>query len=316
MIDQQDQQSNLEYLEQAYLEGDRARWADQRLRQVREGQPTLGLEHLLRDYQQGEAIPDEETYQRDAFDNLLAYYGVLEIACLIRYVPEPLPRELAETVLWNLSQPAMVRYYKEFYPVLLPRLFQMRLLEKWTLHEEVGEDPSPVHRLFNEFLSLENVQRKDEAIDTFLWFLDDGWKGGYSITDTLDQLWNPEELISRFVKPPPDRNALDLSLRGLQNFVTFCVDLDDLLDRSADYRFFQSAQWYYHAYWFERIRDKVGDRINTAFERILHWSPKDKGEAEALEAKQEIAGHVRKIQGALERLLSGKYGDALRQRIK
>ncbi len=316
MIPKQDQQDNLEYLRYAFLEHDRTSTALRHLRRVREGEAMAGLEHLLRDHRQDEAISNNETYQRDAFDFLLSDYGILEIACLIKYVSEPLPLELAETARWNLSCPAVLTYYRESYPVLLPELFHRRLVGAWTLHEDIGKDPTQLHHLFCEFLGLVNAQRNDEAMDIFLWFLDDGWRDGYSIDDTIAELRNPETLISRIVKPPPDRDTLDVSVRGFQNFVTLCISLDELLQRSAVYRYFQSAQWYHYAYWFECIRETVGDSIDKAFEQILNWSPKGKNESEIAQTKRAIVEYVATIRKVLKRLLSGEYGIALREQAE
>ncbi len=270
----------------------------------------------MRDHRKGKAISTEETYRRDAFDFMLADYGIFEIACLIQYVKEPLPHELAETARWNLGHPAIVTYYEQCYPVLLPKLFRMRLLGTWTLHEDIADDPAKAHRIFDEFIGLVNIQRNDEAIETFLWFLDDGSRDGYNIADTLAALCNPDALVSRFLTPPPDRNVLDLSVRGLQNFVTICIRLDDLLQRSAGYSLFQSAQWHYYAYWFECIRDKISDGIRKALDQIVHWSPKGENEGEISRIRLAVAEYVSRIQKVFEHLLSGKYGNALRERIE
>jgi chaperonin GroES len=315
MIDAQDQRLNLEYLERVYFHQSIAKEADEMLRQIHDGKASIDLGHLLRDHKI-EAIADAETHQRNAFDFLLAYYDILEIACLTGYVSVPLPREIASTALKNLAEPALVRYYEEYYPILLPTLFRMRLQGKWTIREDVADGSTSGHLLFNEFLGLVNVQRNDDAMETFLWFLDDGWIDGYCLNDTLLQLRNPSQLVDRFLKPPPDRNALDLSLRGVQSFLTFCIDLDDLLQRSAGHPLLQSAQWYYYAYWFKCIQEQVGSTIDKVITQISQWSTKRKQADQPQVAKHAIRDYVSKVRDVLKRLCSGEYGESLGNRAQ
>src|SRR5579884_1856055 len=116
------------------------------------------------------------------------------------------------------------------------------------------------------------------------------------------------------MQPPKGRSALNLSVCGLQQFVTFCIELDDLLRRTAPYPLLQSAQWHYFGYWFECIREKIGRWLNLVMERVRHWSPREEDERRRQQAKQAIDTFLTQVMEALQRLLSPTYGEALRAR--
>jgi Dyp-type peroxidase family len=317
MMDIDIQQSNLDDLTSVYRDQSYAAEADKTLRAIRMHESQVQLSHLLRDHTKDrEGITrQEEIHQRNAFDALLEFYSIMEIASLIHYVPARLPEDFSETARWNLSEPMVKRYYEEFYPVLLPKLFLSRLKQELSLHEKLLADPMPVHRLFVEFLDIVSRVRDDEALKTFLWFLDDGRRDGYGIEDTLAVLGNPEQYLERLLKPPTERNPLDLSLQGLQGFLAFCLEFDDLLQRSHPYPLFQSAQSHYFSDWFENIREKVDRRVNRAIQAFLNWSA-DKNEEtvqaeEMVQAKEEIKAYVERIEVAVKRLVSEAYGQAL-----
>lgn len=261
-MDTDTQQSNLDDLTSVYRDQSYAAEAGKTLHAIRTHQSQVQLSHLLRDHtkdRDGSTI-QEEIHQLNAFDALLEFYSIIEIASLIHYVPARLPEDFSETARWNLSEPMVKRYYEECYPALLPKLLLSRLKQEISLYEKLPADPIPVHRLFVEFLGIISHVRDDEAIKTFLWFLDDGRRGGYGIEDTFVVLGNPEQYLERILKPPTERNPLDLSLQGVQGFLAFCLEFDDLLQRSNSYPLFQSAQSHYFSYWFEnRFLAPFGD---------------------------------------------------------
>src|SRR6266852_4750807 len=58
-------------------------------------------------------IGDKLTRERDAFDYLLEFYSILEIASMLRSIPDPLPTKLARQASRDLSHPDVQRYYEE-----------------------------------------------------------------------------------------------------------------------------------------------------------------------------------------------------------
>jgi hypothetical protein len=317
MMETDTQQSNLDDLTSVYRDQSDAAEADKTLNAIRTHQSQIQLSHLLRDPTKDRegTTSQEEMHQRNAFDALLEFYSIIEIASLIHYVPKRLPEDFSETAQWNLSEPMVKRYYEEIYRALLPKLFLSRLKHEISLHEKLLTDPIPVHRLFVEFLGIVSHVRDDEAIKVFLWFLDDGRRDGYGIEDTLTVLGNPEQYVERLLKPPTEWSPLDLSLRGLQGFLAFCLEFDDLWQRSNHYPLFQSSLSHYFSYWFENIGEKVARQVNRAMQAFLDWSTDkstDKNE-ETVQAKEKIKAYVKDIEDIMKKLVLRVYGQKLRE---
>lgn len=254
-------------------------------------------------------IDDKLTWVRDAFDYLLEFYSLLEIASLLRSLPEPLPSKLATQAKRDLSHPAVQVYYEDHYPLLLPQLFLLRLKQKNTLHEAGKQETC--FPLFAQFLSLVDSINDDDEVETFQWFLDDGERDGYSIDDTLEVMSHREEFLKRFFSPPDDWDALDQSLHGFQRFVDFCVDFNRLLEVSKAFPRLQSAMWHFFSYWFDELGDKVGTQIGEAARLFLNWKPTTK--TQRAEAEKEVQRYVASVERALKKLTSGKYGEELKK---
>jgi hypothetical protein len=108
-------------------------------------------------------ISDKETRRRDAFDYLLEYYGILEIASLIAYVPASIPTKLKLSAKRNLGVPALRKYYNKKYPQLLPQLFRLRVLGKNKSRQE-GPDEI-LSTLFAHFLVFVDSINNDDAVE-------------------------------------------------------------------------------------------------------------------------------------------------------
>ncbi|HXU35148.1 MAG TPA: hypothetical protein VN937_02210 [Blastocatellia bacterium] len=261
------QQINFLDLHEQYYERGRPVLAVKMLRNARAGKEQPDLTHLLRHHE--EAIDDKETYQRDSFDFLLAYYSLLEIACLIQYVPSTFPDGFREESLWNLSHPAVERYYEKNYPLFLPRLFRLRLGGHSEL--SISSKKEATHPLFVRFLGMVNHVREDGEIELFQWFLDDGRVAGYFLGDTLELLQSPRDTVNALIEIPGKRTIPQKSISGAQKFLAFCSEFDGLLQEARDFPLFQSAMWTYHSYWFELIGDQVGRRLGRILDSFVKW---------------------------------------------
>jgi hypothetical protein len=244
---------------------------------------TEGLPRLLRDYREEAITSRREVMLRDAFDYLLAFYGLMEIASLIGFVPDPLPDEFRERALAHLSEPSVRRYYEEFYPVALPAQFRRRLEGEQELREAATQETAA---LFTQFLELNRIVEDDEDVDTFLWFLDSGLTGGYSIRDTVATLRDPRSFGEAVHVEPEGQGPLHSSLHGFLKFVNFCRDFESLLRESADYPLLQSAMWEHHAYWFRQLSQDLDTVLEQAFEHFRSW----------LSAPASPSGSIRSIQ--------------------
>jgi len=345
---------NLADLKEQYCDRARAAWAGKTLRKARLGKRTANLPFLLRHHDEKE-ICDPETDQRDSFDFLLAYYSLLEIACLIHYIPSTFPDTFREEALWNLSHDAVKRYYETNYPTLLPHLFRLRLEGNWSLYEVDKERIT--HPLFLRFLGIVNRVYEDEEIELFQWFLDSGWVGDFSIADTLEILQSPPRTMDALSKDPAKRSTPEQSVNGAQKFLTFCGEFDNLLQEAQHFPIFQSEMWTYYCYWFDLIGTKVGNQLNQILESFIKWDAEDseadleqhrqlleknvnnfwnsfdpdatpenlKKELDELHKvrdeqspklnKKAIKEYVTGSKSLINRLFSGVYGKALRERI-
>src|SRR5579864_9133186 len=100
------------------------------------------LEELLRDHREDAIEDEDEVAMRDAFDDLLAYYGCVEIAAIIDFIPSPLPVDFRNSAVQVLTNPFVRRYYRRYYPLLLPDMLLARAAGIKSRHEKA--DPTAI----------------------------------------------------------------------------------------------------------------------------------------------------------------------------
>lgn len=288
------------------------------------------LAWVLRDHADAPIKTREEVEVRDAVDFLLGFYGLAEVASIAEFIPPELPAEFRETAARHLSQPDLVRYYREHYPLLLPHLFRLRLdgewggratdqggfsfverdkIDGWIVERDMDDDPAnSAPLLFSRFLDLTTERQNDRDVDTFLWFLDDGISGGYAWVDMLPYLSKPDEFAERVTRTGEERTPLDRALAGLSKFIVFCSDLEGLLEECDGFPLLQSAMWHHHSYWFDHMREKVWSELNRTLEAIYGWGEYADDPAQFRAGLEESFAETRR---RLQRLMDGRYKDAL-----
>jgi hypothetical protein len=307
--------ANFQVLEQRFRQGTRV--ARNYLRKAYLETESTELNHLLRhhpdeDYQEEEVIDNQETWLRDSLDNLLTYYGVLEIACLIDFVHFPLPRSLEAEALLHLSQPAVHRYYPSYYPTLLPEAFRQRLTGEHDLREVDGDAAA---YLFMDFLDV-NTLIDDEDVDCFFWLLDSGvYDDGEKQID-IDDLLKVLETYDSFVEAvacrPSEQGYLEQAVQGLCKFLTFCPALEQLLDRAESHPYLQSAMWHHHGYWFGHLKEQVGCNLRTALQHLDSW----KAEAASARESRESRQSIRQMARTVKRLTGREFDRPLRAALR
>jgi hypothetical protein len=297
---------NLEDLTMCYRDQGRAAAAARIMGQVRSGTSRINLARLLRHHGERPIDSEREIWQRDSFDFLVAFYGILEIASIIGYVPVPLPSARKSEFLEDLSNSSVKKYYEENYPLLLPGLCRLRLEGKLSIVEASSDNR--VHSLFQSFLSLESRQRTDDDVDLFLWFLDDGFSDGYSLQDVVGCLLNRSTFLKRILKSPERQDDLDSAVCGFGKLLSFCIDFDSFLQRCSGWPLFQSALWHYYAYWFDLVGESIGPKLLEIIDNFYSWKPEQSRPANKM--MREYMDQSRK---SIDRLLSGAYGVALRK---
>lgn len=254
------------------------------------------LSNLLRDYRKRPIAERREVELRDAVDDLLTFYGLLEVGIVAGWLPWPLPEELSDRVRIHLTQPDILRYYREFYPLDLPAMLAARL-SGW--RGPRGRLTRGTEGLFQSLLDISTDIEKNTAVDMFLWFLDDGYCDGYSFTDCYKALRTVERYIGHLTKPPAKRNALDLAVVGIGDYLTFCRSLDALLVSAGEFTDLQRAMWCHHAYWLRSVEHDVEEVLERMHALIRPWT---KGSTKA----QERGRHLRP-DARLMRLVRGAY---------
>lgn len=311
---------NLADLRQRFYAGTAAAEALAVVRADISGDGEWDLEELLRDHHTDAVEDEDEVAMRDAFDDLLAFYGCIEIASLIGFIPARLPTNIRSEVIAVLGHPDVRRYYRKFYPLLLPDLLLARVAGI-TAHK-INRDAETIP-LFFEFLQINGVLEDDPAVDMFLWFLDDGYHDGYDWITTIGIMKKPAKLVRAFLRSRPKKNPSELAIDGFQKFLVFCIALEDLLKRAQKVEPLQAAMWHYHAYWFKTMRGHVRNELERALIQFKSWlqSPaaKSLSKEEALSLRKEAEASLHQLRAVVRRLTGRAYGGKLtnaRRRIR
>jgi hypothetical protein len=273
-----------------------------RLLAERKGDPAF-LNRLLR-YHGDEGVYDsDEIDHRDAVDDLLSFYSLIEIACLVGVVPQPdeWPPDLKAAATADLTDPSVRRYYEDFYPLALPVLLRRRLQGPGvTVESQTGVGYSP----FMQFLDVNAIVLGDEQVKTFLMFLDSFHFGGVSLSDLCEVMAEPASFFRHMAVEPADQEAIQHGLHGFLKFLTFCRELDMLIVRAADHPAFQSAAWLHYGYWLDGLRSQVGAFTDTAITHLAEWQVRLDDSTESSTESRESLEDLRRVMG---RLLSDRY---------
>lgn len=258
------------------------------------------LRSLLRDHVSSGITVDDDTWIRDSFDFLLAYYAILEIASIAGYIGQPDANTVASARA-HLEQPDVVRYYEEHYPLLLPALFRERLEGRNQLRETVRAEADQLRAqsLVMRFTQLIGARNADWDIDRFLFLMDDGEVGGVDWRSLLRPLADLDQYLSITGKSGDDDDPGAQALRGFTKFIEFCENLERLLQSAADFTLLQAAMWHYNAYWFVRIADKLGPRLEEILSMLEKWREKAGAPAVFDAELAEVQKRVHRTLGAL-----------------
>jgi hypothetical protein len=259
-----------------------------------------------------ERISDAEARIRDSFDYLLNLYSMAEIASLIALVPNPLPREFRERALADLSQPAVQKYYEQYFPLLLPTLLRQRISGQQDLRS-VDSDAGPV---FMDFLQLSRTLENDRDLLCFLWMLDGAeTSDGVWLDDLIPVLADERQLVrvltGRGSRGQPiqikGRRGKRSGVVGFSKFLEFCNALDALLRQSKPMPLLQSAMWHFHSFWFQRLRKEFDNYIKPTIMNWASWTSQPYDTNDHKES-QRAADHTLTL---LKRLMGKQYGKAL-----
>jgi hypothetical protein len=208
----------------------------------------------------------------NAVSELLAFFGVVEIACLTGYISRlSLPEIFVESVLSIMSGPEVVRRRGDDMSAVLPLMLRERL-------EGYGvgkiEDAPRGSSLFPRFLDVAAELHDNDDVRTFLWLLDGGLWDGYDYNDVVSVLRRPAEVMERLSSVPEEASnsyRLGLAVRGFRDFVAFSADLDELLQDAAEYPLLQAAFWCQYSRIFSDAGPQTAERMRSALLEIAKW---------------------------------------------
>jgi hypothetical protein len=223
------------------------------------------LRHLLRHHDE-ETVTGRDTDRRYWFDLFLGYVSLLEIAHLIRYFDV---QEEERSYLRVLENASVRSYYELHYPLLLPTLFRARLIGLWRWEESTR--PFRWHGLFEEFLGLYEGFLADDVMWYFLDLLDD-YQFEINLDDLLSALSSKKEMSALLMETRLHDKPLAKAAQGFSRFLSFCIRLNELLDRAESTNLLRSAMWHHYAFWFRELGDKVRQTITVAVANTDKWS--------------------------------------------
>jgi hypothetical protein len=164
---------------------------------------------------------------------------------------------------------------------------------------------------FAQFLEVSRPIERDRDLETFLWYLDGGWRGT-SISDTKRVLRDRDRFLTAMASKPDTRSELRHSVVGFAKFLTFCQAFERLLDGTED-PILRSGFWYYHAYWFKLSAEQLQEQLDAGIQCFADWESSD-GErrgAETSSSSRKPASDRNRMRRTVRRLTSGEFGWAL-----
>ncbi|MBS1828063.1 MAG: hypothetical protein JST93_22325 [Acidobacteria bacterium] len=266
------------------------------------GEESEFLRRLLRHHNKGTVSAQAEVRARDAFDFLLDYFALLEVGTLAGFVPAILPEEERAFAVKVLEQPNVREFYVKNYPLLLPKLYRLRLKNGVA---PIPADGSAVP-VFQQFLGVVEWQRRDDDIDAFLWFLDSGSYGRWNVSHLVRTLSAPDAYGESLLKEK--RTPLDRGVAGYGKFLSLCLVLDRLLQDAAQWPLVQSAMYHYYEYWLRSLRKRASSVLKPTLRAMLAWNLREDDEKAGL-ARQDLQS----AHDQIARLLQARYGAALKE---
>lgn len=286
-------------------------------RQKRGRRPNLT--HLLRHHTESPAISDAETWKRDHFDFLLAYFSMVEVGCLANFLSAGLTKDYDDTAREVLNDPDVRRYYEDHYPIFLPQAHRLRVTKRGLVCDPGIAARGP--QLFEQFFTLSQPIETGGPVETFLWFLDAGWRDGVEIDKTITALSDPKRFLKHASARPEDSKTglldpLSASVQGFLAYVDFAPRLLRLLRSASEYPLLQSAMWHFHGYWLGQMNLQMGWEVRRALKAIGSWEGSRATRGRSPVARQVTAQLTRAGQArALAYLSSGRFRFPLAEQL-
>ena len=253
------QEINLKMLLLEYRDKGKALKGYERLIKLIREKKNADLDWLLRFHEHHPIVKQSEIQFRDNVDFLLKFYSLLEIAIMTDHIPPGLPDKLKTEIIEVLGNEFVKRYYDDYYKITLPAvLFKVVISEKIQM-------PVGTSKEFVALLLLDKTIDKD--VENFLWLLDSGSFGDYSIASLRQTLRSRKQIEQIIAKPRKDETYADSAFWGFVKFSDYMQNYEALL-RSCSDELLRSLLWHFQSYWFERMQDLMKDTYIPALRDI------------------------------------------------
>lgn len=215
---------------------------------------------VLRHQTDADIEDEQELYLRQTLDDLLHTCGVLNAGWCAGALSEE-ERPLILRNFFALLKLKEVRaYFGERYPLLHMEPFLQRA--GGNLPRSLLFEPS----WFAALLRLD-ASFRDSRLSDFLLVVDGYWLDSYTIHfGTLKEaVQDGAQIIDAVTTPSELRTCLQGVIGGLERFLIFCDDLQDILDAASEKPDLQEAAFQLYRYWFA-VR---GEALNDIVDRTL-----------------------------------------------
>jgi hypothetical protein len=298
------QRQNSEHLIQLYYQRTTAPAAVALYADILSGERQAELGTILRDHRDRPIGSAEEIAWRNAFDELMTCYSVLELAMQAGYITDfgPTLRRDASQIL---EDRCVREFYEDHYPLLLPQLFRDRLSRRIVCQTHLG--PRQLAAL-QRAIELERRLLQHPEVQAFLMLADDFVVEGFWRSHLLDAVSDAEKLEQHLTRRGENQTFLDRAVGGLRRFLYLCDGLQRLLLSVEGDAIFQSGLWHLFGYWFSDRREAVVPTLLRMIEQIEEWSPPDLSDDEMVDQVR-----MEDLRADINALASGRYGVALRE---
>jgi len=302
------QDANFEDLQRVHYVGTRGPSIDNTLKRIRGG--NLRQDELnsfpLRDH-----IGESSAILFSPVIDLLRFYGLLEIALLSKFIPEPdymneFWKDAAENLSLLLTNSNAAA---DNYPTILPQFLLGRLEGRLHLEEE-GVDVR-YGELSGIVLSFSSLVSRWQAADVeaFIRFVLTKAPEHLSLDTLRFVVGEKDEFMARILIARSERtDPLHQLLRGLSETLSLCEDIDRLLEESKAFPLLQSAMWIYQADLFSALDKRLPSYLIQVVESFANWVPNEPQSERAA----AINDYIENAKAFMGRLSSGAYGSALR----
>lgn len=261
-------------------------------KQLLKGKDESALRHWLRHHADEGVDDPKEIDFRENVDDLLEFFGLLEIGLHIGYLDESTAPAYWPEVVDVLNRPSVKTYYEMHYPLELPKLLRKRLTHE-RRYRRVAAPPN----LFIEFQTVINRLNRDPDLWRFLSFMDSFYFGDLAFDDVLEALEDPAVVAQYMLDRRP--GPMGEALRGFDKMLAFIIAFDEITIRARNWATFESRLWHFSGYWFRQMRRNFGGDLRKSIKVIAAWQH----ESLTTEDRAIQASHVRTLQHAVRNVV-------------